>query len=280
MPKAPSSRSTLANLAQEFRRSLKQRPAPEYVNLVFFRPLGFLLARSLVRTPVRPVHLVLAHTALGLTAALSIVRGADRSAAVLLQAVTILDNADGQLARLRREETELGRYLDTELDGLVDAALFAAIWRRTGQRLRSLAAFLVLTLLLSWDFNVEYLYRSVRGERFRPAPGDRETRLLALARTVYRVWYEPQDRLVRWIEKTLFALAAPEQVLDAQAQRAWWSRAVTVAASNLGLSTQYAWLGIFLWKGWLHRYPSFVLGQLLVPVVTTAIRWRAVRNGR
>ncbi len=262
----------------EFRRSLKVRPAPELVNFALFRPLGFLVARSFLRTPVRPTDLAVAHAVLGLCAASLIARGADRLAALLLQAVTVLDNADGQLARLRGEETELGRYLDTELDAAVNLALFAAVAARTGQRCRSLAAFTVLTLLLSWDFNVEYLYRSARGEVFRPELSDRDGWRLALTRWIYRIVYTPQDQAIRWLETKLLALAARSDPNRAEVAQRWWDRWVTFAGANLGLSTQYAWLGVFLWRQRLAKYPSFVLSQLLVPLVVTVGRWLLVRR--
>ena len=47
-------------------------------------------------------------------------------AALLIQLKTVLDNADGQLARLSGRITAFGRYLDSELDLFVNAALFAA----------------------------------------------------------------------------------------------------------------------------------------------------------
>lgn len=262
----------------EFRRSLKMRPAPELVNFALFRPLGFLVARSVLRAPVRPTDLVLVHTVLGLCAASLIARGADRLAALLLQAVTVLDNADGQLARLRGEETELGRYLDTELDAAVNLALFTAVAARTGQRYRSLAAFTVLTLLLTWDFNVEYCYRSARGEMFRPEVRDQGGWGLALARWIYRMVYTPQDRAIRWIEMKLLALVARSDLNRAEVAQRWWDRWVTFAGANLGLSTQYAWLGVFLWRQRLNQYPSFVLSQLLVPLVVTIGRWVLVRR--
>ena len=52
---------------------------------------------------------------------------------VLLQLKTVLDNADGQLARASGRVTLTGRYLDTEADLVVNAALFAALGYVTGQ---------------------------------------------------------------------------------------------------------------------------------------------------
>ena len=42
------------------------------------------------------------------------------AAALLLQLKTVLDNADGQLARRPERESVLGRYLDSESDLLVE----------------------------------------------------------------------------------------------------------------------------------------------------------------
>ena len=54
-----------------------------------------------------------------------------------MQLKTVLDNADGQLARLSGRITSFGRYLDSELDLVVNAALFAAVGWRTGTPARS-----------------------------------------------------------------------------------------------------------------------------------------------
>ena len=81
-------------------------------------------------------------------AAVAIGRHAFLAAALLLQLKTVLDNADGQLARMTGRVTELGRYLDSESDLLVDAAIFAALGIWIGAPL-ALAGFLLLTAVLS-----------------------------------------------------------------------------------------------------------------------------------
>ncbi len=260
-------------LLQLYRRSLKARPGPELANVLVFRPLGFLVARALLPTRVRPIHLVLTHTALGLLAAGAILRRRDREAAALLQLVTVLDNADGQLARLRGEETELGRYADTELDALKNLALFAAVAARSGRWSEACAAYAVLTALLSWDFNVEYLYRSVRGEQFRPAVRDPESVWVAVARALYDLVFAPQDRAIRWVERQIFRMRAAGALDEQVLARKWWARWLTVLAANLGLSTQYLWLGSFLWRRCPERYLRFVFCQGLLPLASLPLRW-------
>ena len=90
---------------------------------------------------------------------------------MLLQVKTVLDGADGQLARALDRVTVLGRYLDSESDLLVNAALFAALGSVTGKWWLAAIAFVVVTLVLSVDFDLELLYRRERGEprEARPA---------------------------------------------------------------------------------------------------------------
>ena len=107
------------------------------------------------------------------------VRGGDRArhtarfarGALLVQLKTLLDNADGQLARLTRRVSAFGRYLDSEVDLLVNAALFAALGgdRTAGARARGLLA---LTSVLSLNFNVERLSRRQPPSRRRPGACD------------------------------------------------------------------------------------------------------------
>src|SRR5581483_8608545 len=98
-----------------------------------FRPLAHLVVVPLARLRVPPPAVVVTAAAFGLESAAELARGHLVVAAALLQAKTILDNADGQLARLTGRVTAFGRYLDSELDLVVNAALFAAIGYETGR---------------------------------------------------------------------------------------------------------------------------------------------------
>src|SRR5579872_4010341 len=130
-----------------------------------FRPLAHGVVLALLPLRVPPPAVVLAATGTGFAAAVELGRRDFVGAAVLLQVKTVLDNADGQLARAAGRVSVLGRYLDSESDLLVDAALFVALGRVTGQWLVALVSFLALTLVLSVDFNLERLYRRERGDR-------------------------------------------------------------------------------------------------------------------
>ena len=106
----------------------KERPSFELASELVFRPLAHLVVLALA-----PLRVSAAGRGRGrrggrlLGGRASCWAGNLVLAAVLLQVKTVLDNADGQLARALEQVTVLGRYLDSESDLLVNAALFAAL---------------------------------------------------------------------------------------------------------------------------------------------------------
>ncbi len=248
---------------------LKPRPAEEALNRLVFRPLGHAVVRLVWRTPLRPEHLVLAHGLLGLVAAGLIAAGRDLAAALLLQLVTVLDNADGQLARARRQVSLLGRYLDSEVDLLVHAALFAALYLRTGDAAGALLGFAVLTLVLSLDFNLSALAAGDAGAEAAPRPG-----LEAALARVYAALFGWQDRAIRAAEGAL------AQRLGAGGAT-WWPRPFLALFANLGRTTQFALLGLALALGRPQAYLRFLqLTLLALPLVYAVRIWHATRSLR
>jgi archaetidylinositol phosphate synthase len=199
----------------------KPRHGIELVCELGFRPVAHLVARALLPLRVPPPAVVIAGACTGIAAAVAIGRHAFLAAAFLLQLKTLLDNADGQLARLSGRVTAFGRYLDSESDLLVDAALFAALGIWIGAPL-ALLGFFALTAVLSINFNVERLYRGV--------PAERSDDGSPLGRA-YSTLYGWQDRLA-----------------DRVVRRRPHARVVGIVA-NFGLSTQLALLGLCLALG-------------------------------
>ena len=114
-------------------RSRKPRRGTELVCEWVFRPLAHPLVLLFARLRVPPPVVVVAAGAAGIAAAIELGRGSLVVAALLVQLKTLLDNADGQLARLTGRTSAFGRYLDSEVDLLVNAALFAGLGWTTGQ---------------------------------------------------------------------------------------------------------------------------------------------------
>lgn len=209
-------------------RSRKPRRGTELVCEKVFRPLAHPLVLGFARLRVPPPVVVAAAGAAGVAAAVELGRGSLLVAALLVQLKTLLDNADGQLARLTGRISAFGRYLDSEVDLLVNAALFAALAWTTAQPALALAGFLALTSVLSLNFNAERLSRAAVAE---PEAHGRAT---ALLRRVYELLYAPQDRLAEAIVTRRPALTSP--------------LAVSLLA-NLGMSTQLAAFGLLIAVG-------------------------------
>jgi archaetidylinositol phosphate synthase len=228
----------------------------------------------LARFRVPPPAVVVAGGATGLAAALELGRGHLVVSALLLQAKTVLDNADGQLARLTGRVSAFGRYLDSESDLLVNGALCAALAWMTGFPLAA-AAFACLTLVLGANYNVERLYRRERGEdadSMPPASG--AAGILARA---YRIVYAPQDRLVEgFVERRLRRAGRAERL-------AYHDAATVGILANGGLSTQLAVFGGCLVAGHPAAYAWFAVGcaAALVPLALRRelLLLRAARHG-
>lgn len=227
-------------------RSRKQRLGKELLCERLFRPLAHPLVLALAALRVPPPLVVGAAGATGLAAAVELGRGSLLAAALLVQLKTVLDNADGQLARLTGRTSAFGRYLDSEVDLLVNAALFAALGFRAGAPALALVGFLALTTVLSVNFNAERLARQA------PAEPEPETRPAAVLRRIYAAVYAPQDRVAERLVARRPALTAP--------------RAVT-ALANLGMSTQLLVLGVLTAAGHPAVFAWVALGELAVVAV-------------
>jgi phosphatidylglycerophosphate synthase len=223
-------------------RSRKPRRGTELVCEKVFRPLAHPLVLALARLRVPPPAVVAASGAAGIAASVQLGRGSLLAAALLVQLKTLLDNADGQLARLTGRTSAFGRYLDSEADLLVNAALFSALGVYAGQPALALAGFLAVTGVLSLNFNVERLSRSRAAE-----PEAKEGRGTSLLRGVYAVVYAPQDRLAEALVARRPALAG--------------STAVSLLA-NLGMSTQLAAFGALMALGHPLAFAWVALAQV------------------
>ena len=111
-------------------QSLKSLDVEEPVDLYVHRPLAYVLARALLPTPVSPNAVTLASMALSLYAAFLVVSPATphhfQWAALCAFLGTVFDCADGQLARMRKTSSVIGRMLDGTADVLGLSAILIA----------------------------------------------------------------------------------------------------------------------------------------------------------
>jgi hypothetical protein len=224
--------------AGKYSRSRKNTPTRELLGEAVYRPLGWVVVRALLPLRVPPAAVVLAGLAAGIAAAVELARDDYVGAAGLLVLKTVLDGADGMLARAADKVTAFGRYLDSESDLVVNAALFAALGYATHRPLLAAAAFLVLTLVLSANFNLRRLYEREHGraaETMPPGGG--------VLRHLYRLVYAPQDHAIERFVAWRLRRAGPA------ARRVYHDRGALVFLHNLGLATQHTALAVVLAAG-------------------------------
>jgi len=92
------------------------------------RPAAKVIANSLKNTSFTPIHVTIGFIISGLIAIYFIVIGYYWLAAFFLIFKSILDAADGELARLKQKPSYTGRYLDSVSDIVLNALFFISIW--------------------------------------------------------------------------------------------------------------------------------------------------------
>jgi len=180
------------------------------------RPFGNGLVILLLSTSISPIHITLLYTFIGFLAAFLIAENHLLGlAGGLLILKSILDAADGALARARNRPSRVGRFLDSVCDFWVSAGVFLALALQAytkGQEfwVFLLAAFSFLSVLIQGSL---YNYYSIRYrnqmqgdttshlQENEPAgyPWD-DPKILSFLHRIYRLLYSWQDRFVAYLD--------------------------------------------------------------------------------
>jgi len=118
----------LSNLRAEFIKSIKDIDTEEKLDLYFYRPLGFLIAKIFSFTPATPTALTLIGMSMGVSSGFFFYQNHSTAnlliASLLLVGGQIFDSADGQLARMVGKSSQFGLILDGICDNLVFGAAY------------------------------------------------------------------------------------------------------------------------------------------------------------
>ena len=118
------------NWSEEYKNSLKMIEVEEVVDLIIYRPLAFLLVISVYNTKIKPDHLTLAAMIMGLLGGCFYSFGSHLTCivgAIFYLLFNILDCSDGQLARIKKNGSSVGRLLDGIADYIAAIAIYAGI---------------------------------------------------------------------------------------------------------------------------------------------------------
>jgi len=159
------------------------QPHDSPITRILSRPVSRAMTRLFLATPITPNQITIFSFLLGLAAAFCFLEGSramNIAGGVLLVFSTWVDGVDGEIARLKFQETEIGGKLDIYCDNiihfLVFAALGAGVYQQTGEAvylalgflaaLGSLASFLLLSpfLLVKRSFNPQTAEKAEAGK--------------------------------------------------------------------------------------------------------------------
>lgn len=118
------------NWLEEYKKSLKMAEVEEVIDLILYRPLAFLLVISVYKTKIKPDHLTIAAIIMGLIGGLFYSLGSHSGCvlgALFYLLFNIFDCSDGQLARLKKNGTSVGRLLDGIADYIAAIAIYTGI---------------------------------------------------------------------------------------------------------------------------------------------------------
>lgn len=129
-------RDRLRQLREEYKGSLKSGDTEEWFDLIFYRPIGFVWAVIARRLGIHPNAITIASIFIGIGAGIAFYYDniwINICGMLLLMWADSFDSADGQLARMTRQYSRVGRILDGVSSDLWFVAIYIAICLRENE---------------------------------------------------------------------------------------------------------------------------------------------------
>ena len=118
------------SLYTEFKNSLKSYDVEEIIDIFFYRPLSFLFVKLIYSTNITPNQISVVSMLFGILTGVMFGFGTHKFfifGAIALLISNILDCADGQLARLKKNGTGIGRVIDGFIDYVTGLSIYVGI---------------------------------------------------------------------------------------------------------------------------------------------------------
>lgn len=128
----------LNKIKEQYRNSLKSMDTEEFLDLMFYRPLGYLWAVLCSKIGVTPNAITIASIFLGVGGGVLLYFHGDMLwlnyvGIFLIIWANTFDSADGQLARMTKQYSKVGRILDGMSGDLWFIAIYIAVCLRTNE---------------------------------------------------------------------------------------------------------------------------------------------------
>lgn len=111
----------------EYRSSLKNVHAEEFLDVYFYRPIAFVIVKSLYSLPLTPNNYSFMSFSAGMISAVLFYNGIFHWGAFFFFLFAVLDCCDGMQARMKKNGSEFGRFVDGLVDYVSNIACYIAL---------------------------------------------------------------------------------------------------------------------------------------------------------
>jgi phosphatidylglycerophosphate synthase len=249
----------------------------ELADVYFFRPFGSIIAHGARALRFAPIHLTILGTLAGAAGGtLLYSERAGWPAFALLILYGILDSADGQLARMTGQVTELGRVLDGVSGYVTHVAIYFALaagMKHRGASSSVLVWMLLAALATAMQAQLYDYYRTsygiVVGEG--RVPSHNPAVLSPRIRWLFRGYLMTQRWLIGLhssVEAALAARSVADRVREDDRARYRQCFYAPVRGWNLlGDNTRFYAIGVLIWLHRLDLFFAFVLLPMNVALI-------------
>jgi hypothetical protein len=229
------------------------------------RPIAKIIAEQLKYTKVTAIHLTLLFGVSGLMAIYFMFAEYYWTAGFFLVLKSILDAADGQLARLKNQPSFTGRYLDSIFDSLLNLALLMSIGWITGTNLLiTLAAYLCMqTQGTLYNYYHVVFRHGTDGEitsqiienKIPKAYPEENQQMVNFLYRCFRLLYRGFDEFIYFLDPHAYKASVSPK---------WFMFLV----SFYGLGFQLLLMAFFWVMGWIgYIIPFFIGYSILIPFI-------------
>lgn len=233
------------------------------------RPVARIIANSLKKTSITPVQVTVWFIISGLIAIACMLIGYYWAAAFFLILKSVLDAADGELARIKKTPSYTGRYFDSIADIILNFFIFLALWQLTNSSLiYALLAFIGVQLqgtlynyyyvILRNRFNGDTTSRVFEDKTPIALKGENQRNVNFLF-TLYKLLYGVFDKIIYFLDK---------KAIEGKPFHNWFMTAV----STFGLGFQLLIISVMLVLGLAEFIIPFFIGYTAMIIVFIGIR--------
>ncbi|MFA5296921.1 MAG: CDP-alcohol phosphatidyltransferase family protein [Lutibacter sp.] len=233
------------------------------------RPTARIIANALKETSITPIHVTVWFIISGLIAIACMFYGYYWATAFFLILKSVLDAADGELARVKKTPSYTGRYFDSIADIILNFFIFMALWHITNTSLiYALIAFVGIQLqgtlynyyyvILRNKFNGDTTSRIFEDKTPIALKGEKQRNVNFLFK-LYKILYGVFDKTIYLLDK---------KAIDGKPFNNWFMTAV----STFGLGFQLLLISGMLVLGWAAYIIPFFIGYTAMIFIFIGIR--------